>query len=430
MPWQKHALTEILTMQNGKYVRRVQGLVCARQQGKTELAKIRIIAGIYLFNEKDVILLSVNRKLSLITWRQIDYLIQNTPRLKALWAKSYTTNGAERIVFKNGAQISVVAATPNGSRGMTADLVFIDETRAIDQGTWDAAVYTTNARPLAQVLTVSNAGDKSSTVLNNLRDRAIANVSPTLGWLEWSAHPSREIMDKRGWVESNPALGWTMDEATMQHNAVTNDPLAFRVEVLCQFLDNLASPFEVGSWDKCADESIVVEPGGLTFFAFDKSYTHKYAVLVAGQKLDELRVKVKVLQVWSTTTPLDDRQLASDINAHIQRYRPRVVMYDKWVSENVASYLKSSGSPLMDVSGKTQNEASNRLAQLMSHGQVIHANEQVLNEAIAACATKHTEYGWKIVRRKSAGEICAAISVAMVAWYASRPQAVASIIVN
>ena len=430
MPWQKHALGDILNMENGKYVRRVMGLVCARQQGKTELAKIRIIAGIYLFNEKDVILLSVNRKLSLITWRQIDYLIQNTPRLKALWAKSYTTNGAERIVFKNGAQISVVAATPNGSRGMTADLVFIDETRAIDQGTWDAAIYTTNARVHAQVLTVSNAGDKSSTVLNNLRDRAIANVSPTLGWLEWSAHPSREIMDKRGWVESNPALGWTMDEATMQHNAVTNDPLAFRVEVLCQFLDNLASPFEIGAWDKCADESIVLEPGGLTYFAFDKSYTHKYAVLVAGQKLDELRVKVKVLQVWSTTTPLDDRQLASDINAHIQRFRPKVVMYDKWVSENVASYLKASGSPLMDVSGKAQNEASNRLAQLMSHTQVIHANEQILNEAIAACATKHTEYGWKIVRRKSAGEICAAISVAMVAWYASRPQAVAAIIVN
>ena len=430
MPWQKHALTEMLTMNNGKYIRRVQGLVCARQQGKTELAKIRIIAGIYLFNEKDIILLSVNRKLSLITWRQIDYLIQNTPSLKGLWDKTYTTNGAERIVFKNGAQISVVAATPNGCRGMTADLVFADETRALDQGTWDAAVYTTNARPLAQVLTVSNAGDKTSTVLNNLRDRAINNVSPSLGWLEWSAHPSREIMDKRGWVESNPALGWTMDEETMAHNAVTNDPLAFRVEVLCQFLDNLASPFEVGSWEKCADESIVVEPGGLTFFAFDKSYTHKYAVLVAGQKLDELRVKVKVLQVWSTNTPLDDRQLASDINAHIQRFRPKMVMYDKWVSENVASYLKSSGSPLMDVSGKTQNEASNRLAQLMSHGQVIHANEQVLNEAIAACATKHTEYGWKIVRRKSAGEICAAISVAMVAWYASKPQAVASIIVN
>ena len=137
-----------------------------------------------------------------------------------------------------------------------------------------------------------------------------------------------------------------------------------------------------------------------------------------------------MLQVWSTTTPLDDRQLASDINAHIQRFRPKVVMYDKWVSENVASYLKASGSPLMDVSGKAQNEASNRLAQLMSHTQVIHANEQILNEAIAACATKHTEYGWKIVRRKSAGEICAAISVAMVAWYASRPQAVAAIIVN
>jgi phage terminase large subunit-like protein len=143
-----------------------------------------------------------------------------------------------------------------------------------------------------------------------------------------------------------------------------------------------------------------------------------------------MRVKVKVLQVWNTATPLDDRQVASDINAHIMRFRPKVLMYDKWVSENVASYLKGSGTTLMDVSGKMQNEASNRLAQLMSHGQLLHPNDLVLNEAIAACATKHTEYGWKIVRRKSAGEICAAIGVAMVAWYASRPQAVAQIIVN
>jgi hypothetical protein len=430
MPWQITALRELLQTTNGKWTRRTLGIVCSRQVGKTELAKIRILAGIYLFEEKSIILMSVNAQQAEMTLYQINDIITSNPSLMHLYQRYYLTNGKQEIRFKNGARIIVVAATNNGSRGLSADFVFLDELRTITPEAMEAVSFTMNARPAAQMLTVSNAGDKSSTVLNNLRDKAIADVSPTLGWLEWSAHPSRKIEDPKGWVEAVPALGHTMTEEILRHSLATSDPLTFRVEVLCQFVDNLASPFEIGAWDKCKDESIVVEPGGLTYFAFDKSYTNKYAVLIAGQKVDEMRVKVKVLQVWNTATPLDDRQVASDINAHIMRFRPKVLMYDKWVSENVASYLKGSGTTLMDVSGKMQNEASNRLAQLMSHGQLLHPNDLVLNEAIAACATKHTEYGWKIVRRKSAGEICAAIGVAMVAWYASRPQAVAQIIVN
>ena len=146
--------------------------------------------------------------------------------------------------------------------------------------------------------------------------------------------------------------------------------------------------------------------------------------------MDDLKVKVKVLQVFESTTALDDRQLASDIHAHIIKFRPSVLMYDKWVSENVIAYLKSAGVELMDVSGRAQNDASNRLAQLMSHKQLVHNGDPVLREAIAACATKITPYGWKLVRRKSQGEICAAISAAMCAWYASKPQPTAQIIIS
>jgi phage terminase large subunit-like protein len=365
-----------------------------------------------------------------MTLYQIDEIITANPSLMHLYERYYLTNGKQEIRFKNGARIIVVAASSTGARGLTADFVFLDELRTITPEAIEAVTFTMNARPNAQMLTVSNAGDKHSKVLNDLRDKALANVSPSLGWLEWSAHPSRKADDPKGWVEAVPALGYTMSEEILKHSLATSEPLTFRVEVLCQFVDNLASPFEIGAWDKCKDESIVIVPGAVTFMAFDKSYTNKHAVLVVGQKVDDMRVKVKVLELWNTATPLDDRQVASDINAHILRFRPKVLMYDHYVSENVASYLKAAGVTLLDVSGKSQNEASNRLAQLMSHGQILHANEPILNEAISACATKINDYGWKLVRRKSAGEICAAISVAMVAWYASRPQAVAAIIVN
>ena len=430
MPWQKTSLRELLQTKNGKWARRTLGIVCSRQVGKTELAKVRILAGIYLFEEKSIIIMSVNAQQAEMTLYQINEMIISNPTLMHLYQRYYLTNGKQEIRFKNGARIIVVAATGTGSRGLTADFVFLDELRTITPEAIEAVSFTMNARPNAQMLTVSNAGDKSSKVLNDLRDKAINNASPSLGWLEWSAHPSRAIDDVRGWIEAVPALGHTMTEDILRHSLATSDPMTFRVEVLCQFVDNLSSPFEPGSFESCLDKNSDVLPGPATYFAFDKSYTHKYGVLVAGQKVDNLKVKVKVLQVFESTTALDDRQLASDINIHIMKYKPAVLMYDKWVSDNVVAYLKSAGVELMDVSGRAQNDASNRLAQLMSHKQLVHNGDPVLSEAIAACATKITPYGWKLVRRKSQGEICAAISASMVSWYASKPQPTAQIIIS
>lgn len=420
IPWQKNALGELLKMDGERWQYRQLGIICGRQQGKTFLAALRILSGIYLFGEKDIILMAVNRKLSLITWRQIDWLVRNTPRLKTEHLATYTTNGAERIMFRNGAQISVVAATPNGARGMSADFLFIDELRAIDQDTYDAAIYTTNARK-AQVLTVSNAGDKNSRVLNSLRERALAGATPTLGWLEWSAHPSRDIMDVEGWVESCPALGHYLELETLKHLAATNDPMAFRCEVLCQWLDNSASPFEAGAFDDCADESISLVEGGDLYFAFDKSHTQRHAVLVAGQKMGDF-TNLYVLQEWNSNNPLDEVKLASDINAHVQKWRPRVVLYDRYMSQNTATYLAASGVNMADCSGKSQVEASHRFAQMMSARVLRHKKETTLVDAVNSCSSKISENGWRLVRRRSAGEICAAICAAMVSWQASAPQ--------
>jgi phage terminase large subunit-like protein len=421
MPWQKNALGEILKIKDGRWVSRQVCCITGRQTGKTFLAALRILAGIYLFGEKDIILMAVNRKLSLITWRHIESLVRNHLRLKSEHLATYTTNGAERILFKNGAQVSVVAATPNGARGMSADFLFIDELRAIDQGTYDAAIYTTNARR-AQVLSVSNAGDRTSTVLNSLRERALSGASPALAWLEWSAHPNRDIWDMDGWREACPALGHYLELDTLKHLAATNDPMAFRCEVLCQWLDNTASPFEAGAFDDCADESITLTEGGELYFAFDKSHTQRHAVLVAGQKLGDI-TNLFALQEWNSTNALDEVRLASDINAHVRKWQPKLVLYDRYMSQNTATYLAASGVAMADCSGKSQVEAAHRFAQMMSARVLRHKNEKVLVEAVNSCSSKLSENGWRLVRRRSSGEICAAICAAMVSWQASTPQA-------
>ena len=429
MPWQINALGDMLLVKDGNWVGKTIGLCVSRQNGKTEIAKIRILAGIYLFGEKSIGMMSSNRNMAVSTFRQIHYLIQDTPALLALWEKTYSTNGNERIRFKNGAEIVVVAATNEGARGYSFSFVFVDELRDIKQEAWDAALYTTQAKPHSQILTVSNAGDKNSTVLNALRQIGIEDKTPSLRWLEWSAHPSLKITDRKAWAQANPALGHTITAEILEHRIRTGEPNQVRTEMLTQWVDNLASPWPIGAWESCKVENLIFEAGASTFFAIDISPSRRHAALVAGQMVGD-KVKLKCLQTWKSEASIDDLKVASDINLHIQRFRPKMLLFDRYTTAGVAARLAHTGVPVMEISGQLFASACDEMLAAMSHNRIQHGDEYELSESVNSCAMRTTDSGWRIVRRKSAGEVASAICAAMVIWYANKPQAIAAIYVN
>ena len=429
MPWQINALGDMLLVKDGNWVGKTIGLCVSRQNGKTELAKLRILAGIYLFGEKSIAMMSSNRNMAVTTFRQIHYLIQETPELFVKWEKTYATNGNERIRFKNGAEIIVVAATNEGARGLSVDFFFIDELRDIKAEAWDAALYTTQAKPASQILAVSNAGDKGSTVLNQLREKGIEDKTPSLRWLEWSAHPSLKITDRKAWAQANPALGHTITAEILEHRIRTGDPNQVRTEMLTQWVDNLASPWPIGAWESCKVENMVFEAGASTFFAMDISPSRRHAALVAGQMVGD-KVKLKCLQTWKAEASIDDLRMASEINEHIKRFRPKMLLFDRYTTAGVAARLAHTGVPVMEISGQLFASACDEMLAAMSHNRIEHGDEYELSESVNSCAMRTTDSGWRIVRRKSAGEVAAAIASAMVIWYANKPQAVAAIYVN
>ena len=53
LEWQKYFLNEALKVDDqNNFVYRQACLVCARQNGKSHLVRMRILAGLYLFDEK------------------------------------------------------------------------------------------------------------------------------------------------------------------------------------------------------------------------------------------------------------------------------------------------------------------------------------------------------------------------------------------
>ena len=155
------------------------------QNGKTHLARMRIIWG--LLRGERIVAMSSNRNMALDTFREVAYIIETNDFLASELAhKPRLANGQEMITFKNGGRYEIVAATRDGSRGKTADLLFIDELREVSIEAWTASRPVTRARPNAQTLVTSNAGDAFSEVLNDLRERALDYPSPTFAWYEYS----------------------------------------------------------------------------------------------------------------------------------------------------------------------------------------------------------------------------------------------------
>ena len=185
------------------------------------------------------------------------------------------TNGKKALRLTSGERYKVAAASRRGGRGLSGDLVLLDELR--EHQNWQRVGRghedDDGASVSSQVWAASNAGDLASVVLRHLRSLAhralgwpdgkdgMAELPPesveaddSLGIFEWSAAPDREVWDRDGWCEANPSLGHTIDERSIAGAASTDPEWVFRTEVLCQFV-NMAGlgPFPAGSWAASLD---------------------------------------------------------------------------------------------------------------------------------------------------------------------------------
>jgi hypothetical protein len=61
------------------------------------------------------------------------------------------------------------------------------------------------------VFWTSNAGDLTSDVLNEQRQRALTFKTDRMGYYEYSAEPGSAVDDIEGWKHANPALNYTIN---------------------------------------------------------------------------------------------------------------------------------------------------------------------------------------------------------------------------
>jgi phage terminase large subunit-like protein len=428
LPYQEYVLKDILTVdKKDMFVRKLSLLLISRQNGKTFLARMLILTHLLKWNT-DVLIMSSNRSMALETFRQVANSLENNDHFKGMVKQIRHANGTESIEMLSGARLDVVAATRDGSRGRSINgLLYIDEVREISEEGYRAAMPVTRAHANATVLLTSNAGDAFSAVLNQLRERALDNPPKSFGFYEYSAPQYCKIDDRAAWAQANPALGYTITEAAIEEAIATSPIENTRTETLCQWIDSLSSPWPHGVLEETSNSELQISVGGYTVFGFDVSPSRRNASLVAGQILPDGKIGVGILQTWESAVSVDDLKIAAEIKAWSDQYRPRQICYDKYTTQSIADKLSNAGCMVQDISGQQFYQACGDLLDGLVNYRVVHNGQANLMQQMNNCAAKVNDSAWRIVKRKSAGDVSAPIALAMVVSMLMKPQQVAAI---
>jgi phage terminase large subunit-like protein len=429
LAWQKLILDDMCGVdKDGMFIRKTSLLLVSRQSGKSHLARMRVLAGLFCFGEKDILIMSSNRSMAMKSFNIMADIIERNDFLRVQLKDGDVkkgirrTNGDERIILATGAQIEVAAATSDGARGRTCDFLWIDELREVSEVAMDAAKSVTIARKNSQRLFTSNAGSAFSTVLNDLHDRCLSYPPKSLGFYEYSAPAYCDIWDREAWALANPSLGYLITEEAIEETIATSSVATARTETLCQWISSESSPWTPNSWEDLADNELVMSVGAYTMFGLDIDHTKRSAALVCGQILPDGRIGLALVQTWESHIAVDELQIAVETKAWCDMYKPRLVLYDKYTSDVVANRLSNAGVMVEDCSGAQFYTACATFKEYIDNRRVVHQGQEILDTQMNNCAAKSNDSSWRIIRRKSAGSVAAPISLAMVVYNLSKPQ--------
>jgi len=408
LEWQKYFLNEALKVDDqNNFVYRQALLIVARQNGKTHLLRMRILAGLYLFDEELQVATAQNRDLSLETFRKVIDVIDNYDWLRKKVKHITRANGREEIQLKNGCRYKIIAPNSSGARGLSADVTYIDEIR--QHKTFDAYAalqFTTQTKRNSQSFYVSNAGDHSSVVLNALRQRALDKIETKsdepLVFMEWSAKPDRKLNDVEGWQEANPALGRTITYESIKAG-LNAPPEIFQTEVLSQWVETMNSAFPAGLFNQLVQPNLTLKPDRPTWLGLEISPERDMWALTGTQILEDGTIAVGLMEFQVNDRPIDDLVIAGRVADWAKHYRAEEVIANRFTCDSVVGKLRQAGINANVILGSNYFKACDETLAAMSGNRISHSNQPELTDSVNKCTKKLNETGsWYVVRAKKA----------------------------
>lgn len=450
LPWQKWLLIHSLELLPDRSFRfRNVVVLVSRQNGKSTLSQVLALWFMYVYGFNLVLGTAQDLDTAEEVWQGAVDLVTELdvddepvrPELFELHGRTVMVNGKKSLELTTGARYKVKAASRRAGRGLSGDLVLLDELR--EHQTWDAwgaITKTTMARAEAQVWALSNAGDASSIVLRYLRKMAHAALGDpdgicgddvivsgvdddetddsSLGIFEWSAPPGCAVTDRDGWAQANPALGHTIAERTLRDSVRTDPEWVFRTECLCQWSDgSLEGPFPAGTWEAGLRPGTEIVRDDRVRFGLDVSWGRSMAYInVAGYAADGSpmvvvaagRYGVDWVVPWfreraSERSPMTValQGKGAEVSSLIDDLKavPHLTVYE-WQGPELAAWHGRFYDLIVGTPADPDDPDSLPVA-----GVLTHLPQPVLDLAAATAVTKPLGDAWVWDRRKSPNDV-------------------------
>lgn len=424
MDWQKFALIESHRVKpDGRWASPINTIVVARQNGKSFLMQLRILGGLFLWNESLQIGSAHRLSTSLEQFRSLVDIIEGSEFLASQVKRIRWTHGSEEIETMHNTRY-IIKAGGSAARGVSKpETIHLDELREMtDMESFASLRYTLMAAKNPMIMAYTNAGDASSVVLNQFRARALAAIAggeDDIGYFEWSAPTDDVTLENAAY--SNPALGTTIHPDNIR--AVFNDPPdVVQTEVLCRWVQAISSCVDAQKWNACADDKFDLVEDKSTWLGIDLSPDRKFAALVGAQQLDEDgSFGVKLLHTWDNALQLDDKAIANDLAFYARKYSTDYVLYSKRTAGAVAARLAPAGIPTYDMDAVYPQACDEMLGSINSGRLHYKPNPELSTQMLSAVQLRRGDGGWVIGRRASGSVVCASVATALVTHFATRP---------
>lgn len=426
--WQQHVLRQSLGERpDGSWASFEVGLVVARQNGKGGVLLARELAGVLLFGEKLIIHSAHEAETArnhMLEWLA---LIERSPLLRQKVKSTPMGRGSESIEFRNGARIRFRTRTRGGGRGLSGDLVVIDEAFELPAAAQSALLPTLSARPNPQIWYASSAVDQmvhpNGMVLASLRKRALSDAPGRLTWCEWSALDADDPSDPAVWAEANPALGIRISLEYLEAEFRALLPRAHQVERLSvgdwpdpDGTDLHEGPLDLDAWTKLGANASPATAGPVVFAADVNPDRTAVTIAAAGWRSDGRLLVEIVDQVKSP------QAAAARVAELVAAHETAAVVVDGY--GGLDDLMERAGVTARVTGAADVANACGRFVDLINDGTVVHLADPLLNEAVRHAKTRKLAGGFAWARQ-GGGDVSPLVAVTLAVFGADAPVALA-----
>lgn len=437
-PWQRWLAIHALELKPNGFPRfRTIVVLVARQNGKSTFLQLLNLFAMYALGLKLVIGTAQNLDTAEEVWEGAIELAQAHPELDSEISNVARVNGKKALKLKSGERYKIAAATRRAGRGLTAELIDLDELREHQSfEAWSAITKTTRARAWAIIMCFSNAGDRTSVVLAHLRrvahaalgdpdgfvaDSEVADKKAgSVGIFEWSAEPGCDLEDRVGWQYANPSMGYSeLSEDTILTELETDLENDFRTEVLCQWVDTITDSddeLNLTTWLRCQDDDKFV--GGKITIGIDAAPWSASASIVAVSDSEtpviELVARRRGVE-WLIPKLQRMRDVGGEFNVAVDPNGPIGALLPR---------LHDSGLTIIELPTRDVSRSLGALSLAVVGQKITHRGQPEFDTAVHGAKIKNLGDSLKLSRTDSTVDITPLKAAANALWISTTTQVV------